>query len=179
MKQKDTLTGLSTGYNSKNKWKEELAKFDKSNTPTNRNKTYPTGIGTLVFLIIITIIALGVSLGLSAKLQITKKWYDIVFYVFGAMLCIVGLIAINRTDFLITIRFGWMKFLRTIRVNILRQKMFKNKAFAIDDVNNIDEFKEYLKQRNKSTKKVFFITLYVYLSLFIISTIIMLVLNYA
>lgn len=187
MKQKDSLTGLSTGYGSKNKLRDELNKFDRSNTPTNQNKIYPSGIGTSIFLAIITVIALGLALGLSKDIPSIKNenqtylqsdWFNIIFYVFGAMMCIIGLVAINRSDFLITIRFGWMKFLRTIRVNILRQKMFKNKAFAIDDVNNIDEFKDYLKQRNKSTKRVFFVTLYVYLSLFIISLIIMLCFNF-
>ena len=73
MKQKDSLTGLSTGYGSKNKLRDELNKFDRSNTPTNQNKIYPSGIGTSIFLAIITAIGLGLALGLSKDIPSIKS----------------------------------------------------------------------------------------------------------
>lgn len=175
--------GLKTGYSTKNRWKQELK--DSRSSELNSKEKYPNGWVPTVFLAISTIVALGLALGLSPKtnnvshaLFLANSWYNTIWYVFGILICCVGLLAIGRTDFLILARYGLLKFSRVIKFDVLRRKMRPKVAnFAIDEVSTVDDLKEYIKIRNKKTKKLFFINLGIYGGLFVIWTIVMSILN--
>lgn len=175
MDKNDSLFGLKTGYGSKNKWKNEFKKLD-----TKITLSYPDGKVWTLLLTIVVIIGLSLSLGLAShhKYFFKTQWYNLVFYVLAATMCFIALAWVARTGFLASLRYGLLKFARLIRLDVLRRKIkYKVIYEAIDDVNSLEEFKEYIKEKNKNTKKTFIITTSVYSGLFLIWTIVMAILN--
>ncbi len=177
MDQNESNTGLKTGYGSHSKWKKEFKKLDPK-----IYRSYPDGKVWAIGLTIIVIIGLGLALGLGAKssFYFSTQWYNIIWYILGAAMCIIGLAWLSRIGFMSSLRYGWLKFTRLIKWDVLRRKIkYKVIYEAIDDVTTYDEYKDYLKEKNKHTKKNFIITTIVYGSLFVIWTIVMIACNAA
>lgn len=179
MDKTNSIIGLKTGYSRR----KDNDRFSNKSTKYNPNH-YPIGIIPTITITISAIIALicvfviKPTNNISHKLYLKHQWFNLIFYVLGSVMCILGFWAIGRTGFLSHARYGMLKFSRTIKFDLLRRKIkYKVSYFAIDDVNSVDEWEDYIKKRKKSTKKVFLITLTVYSSLFIISLILMSIMN--
>lgn len=180
MKKSDSLIGLNTGYsrrNDQNKFKDNPTKYNPNHYPNGLIPTITITISAIIALICVFVIK-PPNNTISHQLYLQQQWYNLIFYVIGAVMCILGLWAIGRTGFLSHARYGMLKFSRIIKFDILKRKIkYKVSYSAIDDVTSIDEWEVYIKKRKKSTKKVFIITLIVYSSLFLVSTILMTIMN--
>lgn len=184
MSKNSSLGGMNEGYGSRNKWNMKRRELKKITQYGGEERKFPNGLIPCISLTIACIIALGLALGLSPKNYTNKEhlvflyheWYNIIWYILGASLCIIALWAIGRTGLFSITRYGIMKFARVLKINVLREKISRH-DYAIDHVTNLQEYEEFLTERKSTTKKVFFITWITYLSLFIVWTIVMSILN--
>lgn len=180
MKKSDSLIGLNTGYSRRhnpNKFEDKPIKYNPNHYPNGIIPTITITISALIALICVFSIK-PLNNTISHESYLKQQWFNLIFYVFGGVMCILGLWAIGRTGFLSHARYGMLKFGRLIRFDILKRKIkYKVSYSAIDDVTSVDEWEQYIKKRKKSTRKIFILTLIVYSSIFGVSIILMSIMN--
>ncbi len=186
-------SGLKTGYSSKNKRVIQNPQANSTKAVYDYGhiaSRYPTGIIPFVSLIILWVVGLAVSLGVGISWDIKNKennptgyipqqWYNILWYITAAVECIVGLWALGRAGFLAHARYGLMKFNRMIKLSKIRTKIKQKigQDLAIDDVNTVDEWMEFLELRKRYTKKWWTISWITFTSLFGVVTLLMLIMG--
>lgn len=184
----DSLTGIKTGYGSRSKWKtidnRPSNQSKKKVDYNNDKKSYPNGVIPFIFIALVYIIALILALTIKPLQNeggsgyVVKNWYNIIWYVSGIPMCLIVFWTIGRSGFMSAMRFGMMKLGRQIRYATLKRKIrYKTIHFAVDDVNTIEDWEQYLKHRKVFTKKMFLVSIGVFCSIFAIVTIIMFVFN--
>lgn len=185
-------SGLKTGYSRKN----NRTVNRQSNTTksaydyANISSRYPNGLLPFVCLLILWVVGLAVSLGVGISWDLKNKdtnptgyipqqWYNILWYITAAVECLIGLWALGRAGFLSHARYGLMKFSRMIKLSKIRTKIKQKigQDLAIDEVNNIEEWNEFLELRKRYTKKWWNISWITFTSLFGATTILMLILG--
>ncbi len=151
-------------------------KFSKSQKKSEEAKTFPNGMIPFGFLLLFYIIFLSTCLGIGATKESSwfhKNWHTSVLSTAAAYLLMNLLWLIGRTGFLSSAGYGMMKFGRFVRYHELLQKIkLENFDHAINDINTIEEYSEYVIERKQYTKKWFYISLITSAIVLIISLII-------
>ncbi len=170
--------GFKKGYvvdkvMSDNQLNKKFAKADKKNKGANN---FPNGLIPFGFLLLFYLIFLitCLSIGASKKVDWFHDNWHVSVLSSGVVYLIMNLLwAIGRTGFLSTAGYGMMKFGRFIRYSELRQKIeFFKEDPAINDVQTLIEYRQYIDERKGYTKKWFIISLSTSGIIFVISLII-------
>lgn len=173
-------SGFSEGYKIKNgknltldkKTKKELDKY-----------SYPNGIVPFIFITIFYIITiscvLGIGFGNLSNLFSNKSvWTNSVISVTILPVLLNFLWMIGRTGFNDVLSFSLLRFSRFAKISKIREKVeFYVHEPAISEVNTLEDFKIFSKNRKKSATKWFYISFVSYLILFTIILVVCLVIQ--
>ncbi len=161
----DSTKGFKKGYEVNKIMSDNQLnkKFSKATKKQDKAKSYPNGMIPFGCLLLFYLIFLIVSLSVMAAkdhVLIKNFWHTSVLSCGMAYLLMNVLWAIGRTGFLSNAGYSLMKFGRFVRFNELRQKIDRFiENPAVEDVETPYEYKEFIGERKKYTKKWFIISL--------------------
>lgn len=167
--------GFREGY-VVNKVKHSIDNFDK---PVDFDKLeYPNGIIPFIFLLILYVVGELVVMIVGWQLDpfFYLTWNRYLISVPGVTLCMNLLWLLSRTGIFNSFGYMSLKFSRILKIDKLKTKINITAINASkEEIKNYEEFTKYVKSRKEHTKKYMYISVSLHLTLFIISTIILLV----
>jgi len=149
---------------SNSKKKKSIVDFDNS----------ASGIVPFILITLVYILLLIICLSL-AKTQnnIQFKWQNIIMSVASVALILNLFWCIGRTGFCLGINFTFLKILKKTKILELRNKILKKKTYSpITQASSYEEYEELFKMRKSSATKWMYISLLVYIIVFIVSILI-------
>lgn len=174
---------FSEGYKIKN-GKNLFFEKNKDKKSKNFPKSYPNGMIPFIFISIFFIITISCVFGIgfsqySDIFSNKKVWTNSLICVSILPFLLNILWLIGRTGFSDILSFSLMKVSRNIKMSKLSEKMhFYASDPAINDVNNLNDYKEYAKIRKKKSTKWFYISLLTYSIIFITLLVVSLIVQF-
>ncbi|BAC44341.1 hypothetical protein D8X55_03815 [Malacoplasma penetrans] len=164
----DNKKGLKTGLTKYNSSISKISdkKINKDDNEISKGK-YPNGITPFISLLLI--FGIIVLIGYLVNTRKLLQWYDI-FAIASATTFGLNVLWLSiRQRFNLSLRYSMKKMIRSFKLDRLKfTEPYSDLDYSIHKVTNIEEYKEYLKERSKRSSTLFYISFGIHTITFIV-----------
>ncbi len=176
--------GLDNSFKSGYNLKKTLDESNKNNDQSLLDHNYPNGIiPTIVSNLFIVIAVITIFTIFSSNDHIAfllpDVWHHILLSIFITAFVFDLLWWVGRQDFMPGLRYGFSKFIRSVKIDKLKKKIKIPTYVDEESLSSLTEFESYIKRRKPFTKKIFTINISIHFVLFVIISIISIILSYS